>query len=399
MSISSPDNLSQTGLVPQTLLGYSSDAVSAIEITPTTITLGGDLTTTPVYVSINATTGLTTTNPNGLDINCDLDMNANDITNVDTISSTSNLNLNAINNIFTTSPIVVSDGTLNNTITGAGYTTRVSTLNALHYLTFVEGPATGNSPVRKTTGITCNPSTNNITATTFTGNASNATQVSLTSDNTSGSYFIPFSKTTTADNNTLFIDNTTGPLSYNPSTSTLGATIFAGSATSVALTTDNANGSFNIPFFKTNLANGNIMYIDTTGQTITYNPALGQLSTTLLAGSLSAPTSQTATTYTAGTQTLALAISNSITYVNFVFTMTGDINNLTLTGLRPNGEYYLYLTNTSGTARTVNNVLGGTANIRTSYLIPITIPATTGKGVMRILFDGTTYYVDATVYN
>jgi len=340
MSISSLNTSAQTGLVPQTLLGYSSNGVSAIEITPTTITLGGDLTTTPIYVGISASGGLTTTNPNGLDINCDIDMNSNDITNVDTISSTFNLNLNAINNIFTTSPIVVSDGTLNNTITGAGYTTRVSTLNALHYLTFVEGPATGNSPVRKTTGITCNPSTNNITATTFTGSAS-----------------------------------------------------------TVALTTDNANGSFNIPFVKTANANGNILYVDTTGQTIAYNPALGQLSTTLFAGSLSAPITQTATTYTAGTQTLALAISNSITYVNFVFTMTGDINNLTLTGLRPNGEYYLYLTNTSGTARTVNNVLGGTANIRTSYLSPITIPATTGKGVMRILFDGTTYYVDTNVYN
>ena len=326
MSVSSLDLVNQTTLVPQNLLGYSSNGQSALEITPSSIVLGGNLTTTPVYVSINATTGLTTTNPNGLDVNCDLDLNQNDITNVDTISSISNLNLNAINNIFTTSPIVVSDGILNNTITGAGYTTRVSTLNALHYLTFVEGPATGNSPVRKTTGITCNPSTNNITATTFTGSAS-----------------------------------------------------------TVALTTDNANG--------------NILYVDTTGQTISYNPALGSLATTIFAGSLSAPNFQTATTYTAGTQTLALAITSSITFVSFAFTMTGDINNLTLTGLRGNGEYYLYLTNTSGTARTVNNVLGGTANIRTSYLTPITIPATTGKGVMRILFDGTTYYVDATLYS
>lgn len=59
------------------------------------------------------------------------------------------------------------------------------------------------------------------------GNASSATEVALTSDNTSGAYFIPFSKTTSTTSNALYIDNATTPLTYNPSLSTLTATIFS----------------------------------------------------------------------------------------------------------------------------------------------------------------------------
>ena len=60
------------------------------------------------------------------------------------------------------------------------------------------------------------------------GNASSATTVALTSDNTSGTYFIPFSKPIISPtSNALYIDNATTPLTYNPSTSTLTATIFS----------------------------------------------------------------------------------------------------------------------------------------------------------------------------
>ena len=88
MSIQPYTSQNQTGLVPQTLLGYSTNGVSAIEILPTSITIAGNLTTTPIYVGISAATGLTTTLATGLDVNCDFNMNNNDITNVDTISGT-----------------------------------------------------------------------------------------------------------------------------------------------------------------------------------------------------------------------------------------------------------------------------------------------------------------------
>jgi len=86
MSITPYSSQNQTGLVPQTLLGYSSNGVSAIEITSTEITIAGDLNTaTPIYVGISASTGLTTTLSTGLDVNCDLNMNSNDITNLNTL--------------------------------------------------------------------------------------------------------------------------------------------------------------------------------------------------------------------------------------------------------------------------------------------------------------------------
>ena len=48
-----------------------------------------------------------------------------------------------------------------------------------------------------------------------------AISVALTGDNDGGSYYIPYSKTTSATSNVLYIDNTTTPLTYIPSTSTL----------------------------------------------------------------------------------------------------------------------------------------------------------------------------------
>ena len=89
--------------------------------------------------------------------------------------------------------------------------------------------------------ISCNPSTGNITATSFNGaffgTAANASNIALTSENTSGTYFIPFSKTNTSSN-VLYVDDVTGPLTYNPSTGELVCT---------AITcTGNITGSGNI---------------------------------------------------------------------------------------------------------------------------------------------------------
>jgi hypothetical protein len=89
-----------------------------------------------------------------------------------------------------------------------------------------------------------------ITATTFNGNltgdvtgnvsgssssSTTTNNIALTSDNTSGTYYIPFSKTTSTTSNALYIDNVTGPLTYNPSTSTITATNFNGLASASTL--------------------------------------------------------------------------------------------------------------------------------------------------------------------
>ena len=61
-----------------------------------------------------------------------------------------------------------------------------------------------------------------------------ATELALTSDNSSGTYWVPFSKTTSATSNKLYIDNVTTVLSYNPFTSTLTATTFSGALSGTA---------------------------------------------------------------------------------------------------------------------------------------------------------------------
>jgi len=65
--------------------------------------------------------------------------------------------------------ITLTDGTTTNTIDKNGYTTRNTTANATHYLNFSDNSTTGTGSIQKTAGISCNPSTNTITATTFSG--------------------------------------------------------------------------------------------------------------------------------------------------------------------------------------------------------------------------------------
>lgn len=122
--------------------------------------------------------------------------------------------------------IVLTDGTTTNTINGTGYTTKNTTTNATCYLNFSDNLETGISSIYKTSRLSCVPSTGTINATSFSGTATNTTNISVTSDNTSGTYYIPFTKTSGTGNKQLYIDDTTGTLTYNPSTSTLTATTF-----------------------------------------------------------------------------------------------------------------------------------------------------------------------------
>jgi hypothetical protein len=78
--------------------------------------------------------------------------------------------------------------------------------------------------------LTCNSAqfTGTVSAQTFSGNATSADNINLTGDNTNGTYYIPFSKSTSGTSQ-LFLDNTIGALSYNPSTGILTSGTFSGS--------------------------------------------------------------------------------------------------------------------------------------------------------------------------
>jgi hypothetical protein len=120
-------------------------------------------------------------------------------------------------------------------------------------------------------------------------NATNATNVGITADNTSGTYYLPFAKTSGTGNKPLFIDDTTTPLTYNPSTGELTATTFTGSfngsvlnatnATNVGITADNTSGTYYLPFVKTSGTGNKPLYIDDTSSPLTYNPSTGALTT------------------------------------------------------------------------------------------------------------------------
>ena len=79
-----------------------------------------------------------------------------------------------------TNEISITDGVITNTINKTGYTTRNSVQNLTHYLNFSDSSSTGTGAIQKTAGITCNPSTNTISATAFTisGTPSNSTDAS-----------------------------------------------------------------------------------------------------------------------------------------------------------------------------------------------------------------------------
>lgn len=127
------------------------------------------------------------------------------------------------------------------------------TANATDYLIF-SNTASGASTLKTTTGVSLNPSTASITATTFIGNftgvASTATMATsaivssssiLLNDTASATDYLIFSNNPTGANN---LKTTTG-LSLNPSLAALTATTFIGSLTGNASTATNATNSTN----------------------------------------------------------------------------------------------------------------------------------------------------------
>jgi hypothetical protein len=250
-----------------------------------------------------------------------------------------------------------------------------TTANLVHYLGFFDNSGTGYGHPQKSALLSCNPALGIISATTFSGNAtssSTAVGVNLTSDNTAGTYFLPFSKTVTATGNSLFIDNTTTPLTYNPSTSTLTATNFAGSATTsvgLNLTSDNTAGTYFLPFSKTATATANTLFIDNVTGPLTYNPSTSTLAASYFSGDIILPLTQNTATFAGTTLSVSGASNGSnVSFRKSSIIITGGSNTiaaLTLTGLIVNGTYKIGILNNGTNNLTINTGLG--ANIKTVY--------------------------------
>ena len=94
--------------------------------------------------------------------------------------------------------------------------------NATRYITFVDSTTDGHQRLNEDSGLTYNPSTNTVTASVFNGAA---TLVSLTATNTTNAtHFITFVDTATGNENI----RTDTDLIYNPSTNVLSAGTFSG---------------------------------------------------------------------------------------------------------------------------------------------------------------------------
>ena len=257
-------------------------------------------------------------------------------------------------------------GNATSATTATSSTNTLVTLNATgssFYVPFCSGAGNQSLLYNNTGGLGGSalmyvPGSGNLYTTTFTGalsgNATSATTVSTISDNTAGSYYLPFVKTTAlvTPNQQLYIDDTTIPLSYNPSTGVLTATNFTGSVTGTAsLATTAAN---------VNLAT-------------TLNLATFTLGTTL---------------------SIAGVESTSFKNSNIIFTgTTNTVSILTLTLTQINGEYYLGIYNGGSGNVTFNTGLG--TNIRTTYSSSVNIlPATYGLMKINVLtINALTVYV------
>ena len=196
----------------------------------------------------------------------------------------------------TTGPLTYNPSTATLTATNISGSILVANnnTNGNFYPVFVQNNASGIKPLLQdglTSALTYNPATSVMTATTFNGDlsgnattatdATNADNVLITSDNTNGSYFIPFSKTSGTGDKPLFQDDTTGPLTYNPATATLTATNFSGNATSsgsVLVTQENTSSAVcYLTFSKLSGTGNKTLFQDDGTGLLTYVPSTRQL--------------------------------------------------------------------------------------------------------------------------
>jgi hypothetical protein len=305
----------------------------------------------------------------------------------------------APNDTTTISPtnIVLDDGVNTNTLDTTKWTGNILTVNtnanSVHYLNFSNSSATGYGHPQKTASISCNPALGSITATTFNGSISTATTavgVNLTSDDTAGAYFIPFSKTTNATGNSLFIDNSVTPLSYNPNTSRLACSEFSGnllgnatSSTFVNTTNDNSNTAYNLVFCN-GVSPTSGLLVDSVTAPLTYNPSTGTINTSsLTVVNISATIIAAEIQYSGGVSPSAtfagttLTVNlNSVSLRANTIIFTGGANTVTtLSVLNPrnNGIYYVGIRN-NGTLGT-SFLTGLGANIVTKYSATVVVPA------------------------
>ena len=224
------------------------------------------------------------------------------------ITTYSNSNSTIITPSSITTPSLNSLNSILGSLTVTGISNFINTLN-----------------INNTISLTDGTTTNTLNQSNWTGTANVANNIALTSDDTNTTCYIPFSKTTSATSNQLFIDNITSPLSYNPNS--------------------------------------------------------GRLISSIFQGRIILPTAQNTATFATSTLTIN---GTTYTFQNSSINITGTTNtisSLSLFGTNVGGVYNVGIYNGGSGNLTIGVALG--LNIRTIYATPITVP-TLGYALMEI---------------
>lgn len=220
--------------------------------------------------------------------------NGNSATNTITLNNAGvgNNQIRLLPNVTPNTPeIILTDGTVTNTIDKNGYTTRLSNQNITHYLNFSDSSITGVGAIQKNASLSCNPATGLLTATTFSGSlsgtATNATNVAVTDSNTDATFYPLFVAGT--GNRPALTDIATTGMTYNPSSSTLTATNFQGTCSTAVQVDLLADSSTNAEFPVVFASNDGVqdLVVDNVAGNFTFNPFTNTLTCPNITGTCS----------------------------------------------------------------------------------------------------------------
>ena len=237
--------------------------------------------------------------------------------------------------------------------------------NASHFLTFSLTSTGSGVALSSDAELTYNPSTNILTATTFSGNltgtATTAQNVNLAAGANASNHSVVFSLNSTGSGVALSSD---AGLQYNPATNVLTADVFSGNVSGTAVTATNLFGTFN----------GSLVGTATTAQNTNVAVAATNAShfitfTVATSGSGLGQSADADLTYNPSTNVLSAGVfsgnftGTAATATNFFGALTGNV-----TG------------NLTGTATTAQNVNVVAATTSATHFITFS-PASSGSGL------------------
>ena len=163
---------------------------------------------------------------------------------------------------------------------------------------------------------------------------SNTFSFKMTDDNTSGSYLLPFSKSSAGTEGQLFVDSSTTPLNYNPNTSTITCSNFSGTASTastITTTSDNSATTCYIPFTTSGAGNNKSLFVDDVTGPLTYQPSLSTISCASFNGStFNNSTTNTSVNFGTTTSSGNVNIGGSTTTGQFNICNSSQLNGATI---------------------------------------------------------------------